>query len=65
MKSAHPTHHTGAVVPVHRAFAWVSHSRGIALPSKEYGMNEGLGFVKIVEEEEPTSDETQNDGQVV
>ena len=63
--TTYPTKHAGAVVAVHRALGGVPHTCDIALSPKKDRVHEGLRLVEVVEKEETSSHERQDDCQVV
>ena len=61
----HPPHCTGTVVSVHSRFTGVSHRSHIALPTQENGVYQWLRLIQVLQQEESSGAEAQQNRQVI
>lgn len=58
-KAAYSAHQASPIVPIHGAFSRISNSGYVALATEQNGVNERLGFVEVLQQENGRSNETE------
>lgn len=61
----YPTHQASSIVSVYSTLSRVTSTADIALATKKDRVDQGLGFVEVVDQEDSGSNETEKNSEVV